>query len=154
VTVVIAIGNRFRRDDGVGPAVLDALTRRTPPVAARLIELDGEPARLLSAWTGEDLVVVIDAARGPSPRPGTVHRIELPAGADPGVDLGRGAGTHGLGLRSATALATALGARPERLVVYAVEGADFSHGEGLSPSVGAVVDSVAERIASEVAPAR
>ena len=58
--VVIAIGNEFRRDDGAGPAVLRQL-RDLVPSGVDLVLSDGEPARLVEAWTGAALAIVVDA---------------------------------------------------------------------------------------------
>ena len=66
--VVIGIGNEFRRDDGAGSAVIGQLRGRVPCV--RLVVTDGEPTRLIDAWTGAALAVVVDASgsSGPSRR--------------------------------------------------------------------------------------
>ncbi len=48
--VVIGIGNEFRRDDGAGPAVIGQLRGRAP-AGVRLVITDGEPTRLIDAWT-------------------------------------------------------------------------------------------------------
>jgi hydrogenase maturation protease len=150
--VVIGVGNRYRSDDGAGPAVLDALAARTAVPHACLIELDGEPARLVDAWTGADLAIVVDATRSDASSPGTVRRVEV--GDDVGV-LGvpqaAAAGSHALGVGTAAALGRALGRMPARLVVFAVEGATFDHGEELSQPVLRAVTVVAERVAAEIA---
>ncbi len=79
--VVIGVGNEFRRDDGAGPAVVAGLRDLAPP-GVRLVVTDGEPTRLIEAWAGAALAVVVDAVRVQSPntgpsRPGTVHRFEV-----------------------------------------------------------------------------
>ena len=111
--VVIGVGNRYRRDDGAGPAVLDALAAGTTAARARLIELDGEPARLVDAWDGADLAIVVDALRSDDTRAGSVQRVEV--GEDVGV-LGRSSGaaggSHTLGVGTAAALGRALGVCP------------------------------------------
>ncbi|MEU3191804.1 peptidase M52, partial [Streptomyces sp. NPDC006992] len=43
-----------------------------------------------------------------------------------------------------------LGRLPGRLVVYAVEGADASLGEGLTPAVAAALDPLVERVRAEI----
>ncbi len=149
--VVIGVGNRYRRDDGAGPAVLDALAATTTARAV-LIELDGEPARLVEAWTGADLAIVVDALRSDHAAVGTVRRVEV--GEDVGVlgnSSGAAGGSHALGVGTAAALGRALGRMPARLVVFAVEGANFGHGEQLSRPVLRAVAAVAARIAVEIA---
>jgi hydrogenase maturation protease len=146
--VVIGIGNRWRSDDGVGPAVAAAVRRhRFGDGTVDVLELDGDAARLVDAWAGADLAVVVDAVRSGAPA-GTVRRyagdpVEMPAGAAP-------ASSHGLGLREAIGLGRAVGRMPERFVVIAVEGATFADGTGLSPAVGAAVPRAARLVIDEV----
>ncbi|KJY43446.1 peptidase M52 [Streptomyces sp. NRRL B-1568] len=149
--VVIGVGNTFRRDDGVGPAVVDLLRERAArgglPAGVRLVCCDGEPGRLMALWEGAELAVIVDAARARPGHPGRIHRLE-PDGCP--VRRAGAASGHGLGPAEAVALARALGAMPGRLVVYAVEGADGSLGTGLSPAVAAAVDPLAEQITEEL----
>ena len=67
--VVIGVGNDFRRDDGAGPAVVASLRGRVPP-GVELVLTDGEPTRLIEAWAGAALAIVVDAVRAHPPRPG------------------------------------------------------------------------------------
>jgi hydrogenase maturation protease len=144
--VVIGVGNQNRRDDGVGPAVVRMLRRRALPGVV-LEESDGEPTRLLDLWAIASLAVVVDAVRAESPRPGRVRRRIL---RHPSV---RGIGTvssHGMDLGDAVALGEALDRLPATLLLYAVEAADTSFGEGLSPKVAAAADELADEIATEL----
>jgi len=145
-TVIIGIGNPMRRDDGVGPAAVSRLRARSAD--ADLVVLDGEATRLLDAWTGRQHVIVIDAATS-GEAAGTVHRIDMVT--DPVPTPGRGASSHGAGLAEAVELARVLDALPDRLVVYGVEVADVSFGEGLTPAVGEALDTLVERLIAEAA---
>ncbi|MCZ7527998.1 MAG: hydrogenase maturation protease [Acidimicrobiia bacterium] len=144
--VVIGLGNPFRRDDGVGwRVVASARPLLSAEVAVR--ELDGEPARIVEAWDGADLAVVVDAVVTGA-APGTVHVLDrsieaLPAGAARG-------GSHALGVGEAVALARAVGRAPGRLVVLGVEVADLGDGPGLSPAVERAVAGAAARVAAIV----
>ena len=129
--VVIGVGNRYRRDDGAGPAVLDALAVQTRRLQrARLVELDGEPARIVDAWTGADLAVVVDAVRSDRrarrERPSNRGRATAPSSAARTVRAREV-------MRSASGVPSRSGrpstACPTRLVVFGIEGADFGHGE-------------------------
>ncbi|WP_406483160.1 hydrogenase maturation protease [Streptomyces platensis] len=66
---VIGVGNDYRRDDGVGWAVVAGLAQRPLPHGTRLTITDGEPTRLINAWDGADLAILVDAARVPPARP-------------------------------------------------------------------------------------
>lgn len=74
------------------------------------------------------------------------------SGAPPGTIHGRDAGalsqlgsTPSFGVADAIELARVLGRLPARLDVYAIEGADFGHGEGLTSSV---IEAVGELVQS------
>lgn len=143
--VVIGVGNDFRRDDGAGPAVIGRLRGRVPP-GVTLAVTDGEPTRLIDAWTGAALAIVVDAVRAEPPCPGRAHRLVLDR---PAAGLSR-ASSHGLGLDDAVTLALALDRMPGRLIVHAIEAADLGLGPGLSAEVAAAVDVVAGAVLDEL----
>lgn len=138
--IVIGVGNEFRRDDGAGPAVVERLRGRCSP-RVTLAVCDGEPTRLIDLWTGADVAVVVDAVRSVPAEPGRVRELDARSDGD------RGAGGHDPGLGTAVRLGETLGRMPRRLVVYAIEGADFGPGAGLCPPVERAVEEVAGRIA-------
>ena len=144
--VVIGVGNEFRRDDGAGPAVVASLRGRVPP-GVELLLADGEPTRLIEAWTGAALAVVVDAVLANPPRPGRVHRFVLDR---PLAGTTRTASSHGFGLDDAVRLALALDRMPGRLVVHAIEADDLSQGQGLTPLVAAAVGDVARAVLSDM----
>jgi hydrogenase maturation protease len=144
--LVIGVGNRWRRDDGVGPRVVDAIAALGRDDLDLLV-LDGEPARLAAAWAGRSCVVVIDAIRAGAP-PGTIHRL---ADVDTVPPASPAASTHGGGVAAAIALTRALGALPGGIVILGVEPATVGHGDGLSPAVADAVAGVVERALEEVA---
>ena len=71
--VVIGIGNDYRGDDGIGPAVAHAIGGQHLP-GVRVLTCAAEPTAVLDAWTGAAVAVLIDAADGGEPgrirRPG------------------------------------------------------------------------------------
>jgi len=144
-TLVVGVGNEFRRDDGAGPAVIARLRALQPDEASlagvTLALSDGEPGRLIDLWEGTSLAVVIDAVRD-SARPAG-HTCQLAPGALAGRAAGGAASSHGIGLGGAVELARALGRLPARLAVLAVVGRDFGFGTGLTAEVAAAVEEVA-----------
>ncbi|MHB9864187.1 hydrogenase maturation protease [Streptomyces sp. YIM S03343] len=151
---VIAVGDRSRHDDGIGPAVLARLRERAAerplPPGTGLTECDGEPGRLAGLWEGADLAVVVASAQAHRGRPGRVYRLELDERAlrrppDTGTP-----DTDPHGLAAAVELARELARLPHRLVAYAVEAADTSQGTGLSAPVAAEVGAVAELVEDEI----
>ena len=147
--MVIGVGNEFRRDDGAGPAVVAKLRDLAPP-GVELVTMDGEPIRLIEAWTGAALAVVVDAVRAEPPQPGTVHRFVVDRPGARGSGVKRAASSHGLGLDDAISLALALDRMPARLVVHAIEAADLTQGTGLTPPVAAAVEEVADAVLSDL----
>jgi hydrogenase maturation protease len=139
--VVVGVGNPYRRDDGVGPAVIERLRDRVP-ADVRLEESEGEPSHLLELWTDADLAVVVDAVRTGEGRPGRIHRRRV----ERAESAGRSASSHGADLGDAVALASALDRLPGTLVLYGIEVVDTSYGPGLTPPVEAAADEVAGAI--------
>ena len=144
--VIIGVGNDFRRDDGAGPAVVTSLRGRVP-LGVDLVLTEHEPTRLIEAWAGAALAVVVDAIRTDPPRPGRVHRFVLDR---PLAGTTRTASSHGFGLDDAVRLALALDRMPGRLVVHAIEADDLSQGHGLTPLVAAAVDEAARGVLSDI----
>jgi hydrogenase maturation protease len=145
--VVIGIGNPYRRDDGVGGAVI-ALLRDIGPHEVAYVELDGEPTRLIDAWDEADLAVVVDACQSGGAS-GEIHLIDLDS-SDLPIRPAALSG-HSSGLRDAIELGRALDRMPGCLRVIAVEGADFAAGEQMSPSVTAAVPRAARAVLAELA---
>ena len=143
--VVIGIGNPYRRDDGIGPAVADGIDRLHLP-GVRVVMSDGEPISLLAAWEDADLAIVVDAIRHEPPCPGRIHRLT----ASQLGSAGAGASSHGFGVPYALRLGGVLSRQPGHLVVIAVEGADFTDGTGLSASVNAAVPAAVAAIRAEL----
>ena len=143
--VIIGLGNRYRRDDGVGIVAADALNDLALP-GVRVVTGIAEPLGLLDAWTGARLAVVIDAALMTPSTAGRVRRCTLDdvAGGSDGlsshsVDIGR---THGLG--------QALGRVPRAVVVCTIDVADTGHGIGLTPDVAAALPKVLDIVLTEI----
>jgi hydrogenase maturation protease len=145
--VVLGVGNPMRRDDGVGPAAVEALARRGVGPGVELRAIGGEPARLVEAWADRRLAVVVDAVRS-GRSPGTVHRLDADRDRLPGRTGATSA--HGAGVGEALALAGALGRRPRRLVVLGIEAGELGHGSGLSPPVAAALDQLVDRVVEEI----
>ena len=133
--VVIGIGNEFRRDDGIGPAVAAQLADRGMPA----VSCAAEPAAILDAWTGAELAVLVDAADGAVP--GRIRRCAI-------TDLTESTpvSSHDLGVRQTYELGRALGRAPAELVLVTIDVADTGHGVGLSPVVAAALPAAVRLI--------
>ncbi len=147
--VVIGIGNPDRGDDAAGIATTALLRTRGLPPWVTLVDGDGDPGRLLDAWDGADLAVVVDAVHSHTAPPGHVHRLSVRAGAP--VPLAGGPPTsHGLGPGDAITLAAALDRLPGAVLVFAIEGERFELGDLMSIEVAAGVEHVADEVGALV----
>jgi len=134
---IIGCGNAMRKDDGVGLAVARRL--KILGVEAEVQEASGEGTDLLERLRGAESAVVIDAMRSGRPA-GTLSRFGPSEGK---FETGAFAGTHGFGVSQAVSMARELGVAPRDLLIYGIEGSDFSTGEGLSPEVAAAAERLA-----------
>ena len=162
--VVVGMGNKWRRDDGVGPAVARLVAEHVGAEATagcRVFAQLDDPLDLLNHFDGADLAVVVDATRrGLSP--GTVSIIDLeepgdalassnaavrPTARDGSHGQGHGpSSTHGLGLAGVLRLARALERSPRRTLIVGVEGEEYGAGSELSPTVAAATGRAAATV--------
>jgi hydrogenase maturation protease len=147
--LIVGAGNPDRRDDGAGPAAAGRL--QALPADVRVVLQHGDFASLLDQWQEADTVIVIDATMSGA-APGTIRRYDARRRPLPAV-FSRWS-THALGVGDAIELARVLQCLPARLVVYGIEGRDFSAGEGLSPAVDAAVDEVVALVSAAVSDGR
>jgi hydrogenase maturation protease len=138
--LVAGIGHPDRGDDAAGLLAARQLEGRLPPgVELRLCA--GDLLGLAQDWAGAELAVCIDAL-APLGQPGRVHVLD----GQTEFATGHPASSHGFGLAEAVALSRALGTLPEKLLIYGIEGADFTPGAAMSPEVACAVVEAARMI--------
>jgi hydrogenase maturation protease len=149
-TLVLALGNPLRGDDGIGPAVLEALSaeKNLPPDVTLL---DGGTAGLETALLleGYRRVIIVDAAEM-GRAPGEWVRF-TPAEAvlraeDPAL---RGS-LHSAGLGEALQLAGALDVLPDEVIIFGVQPLDTSYTAGLSEPLRSAVPALCAAILDEL----
>jgi hydrogenase maturation protease len=138
-TLVIGIGNEYAGDDAAGLLVARKLTEKAGG-ELRILEHRGEGASLIEAWKGATSVIVIDAVRSGA-EPGKTYRFDVSRARLPAEPF-RGS-THAFGLYEAVELARSLDQLPPRLIVYGIEGRDFTAGVNVSPAVARAIGEVA-----------
>lgn len=139
--LIIGVGNELRGDDAAGIRAARLLAARLE--GAELVECAGGCVELLDAWDGKDRVVLLDAAQSGA-APGTVHRFDAMREEIPAQMFS--VSSHSLGVTGAVELARELGRLPRELVVYGIEGVDFSHGAAMSPPVQTAIERLVEHI--------
>ena len=149
--LVLGLGNPLRKDDGVGPRVIEALEARGLPegVAA----LDGgtgglDLLRVIERWND---VVIVDAAEVDAGR-GLVAPGEFVRFTSKQAQLSESPHTfslHHAGLAEALALARALDRPLPSIVIFGVQPKDVGWGEGLSPDVEAKLPALVDAVLKE-----
>ena len=143
--LVIGIGNAYRSDDGVGPAVARALQTKNLPCVQCKEDL-GDTLSLIEQWDTADTVILIDAVCSGA-EPGTIYRFDALAQPIPtSVSL---RSTHSLSLADALSIAAVLHRLPSRLIVYGIEGKHFGTGVRLSSQVEDAMKTIIEQVEHE-----
>ncbi|MBE0565324.1 MAG: hydrogenase maturation protease [Krumholzibacteria bacterium] len=144
---VIAAGNDFYGDDGVGAVVLDEIRKNDILPGVDLIDIQTDALALLDHLEPGVKTVIVDAARmGLEPGAVAVFRPEEAALRIRGDHLS----VHGFGLAEAFAMARGLGVMPADVLIVGVEPARIEINRGLSDEARAAVPRVLSIIAAEV----
>ncbi|MBN1265323.1 MAG: hydrogenase maturation protease [Anaerolineales bacterium] len=131
-TLILALGNPLREDDGISTAVLSMLKERLP-TAADVDLLDGGTAGLDCAllWEGYENLILIDAADMGLP-PGQWRRFGLEDMQLDENSLRSIGAVHAAGLNEALVLGRALGNLPPRVIVFGIQPETIQYGMRIS----------------------
>lgn len=147
--LVLGLGNPLRGDDGAGPATIAALRALPLPPHVELIDGGTPGLETVLVWQGYGRVYIVDAAQM-GMAPGAWRRFTLQeAQLEQAPDALQGT-LHAAGLAEAVALAAALEALPEALVIFGVEPRATAWGMGLSTEVETAVSQVCRALAAEL----
>jgi hydrogenase maturation protease len=144
---IIGVGNAWRGDDAAGLMVARRLGQENLP-QVEIAESPGTGGSILEAWKNAARVIVVDAVvAGGSP--GAIYRFDAhdPAAKFP---IFRSPSSHGWGVAEALGLGGLFQELPPVLLVYGIEGENFTLGEELSPAVAAAIPEAVRRIAQEI----
>lgn len=142
--LVVCIGNDLVADDGVGHAVYAELNKRVLPDGTRLKLLGLGGMAMLSEFSGESTLIVVDAVQF-GVAAGTIHVLtwdDLPGS-------GSHVSCHGIGIREAIEVSGKLYPEktPASVFLVGVEGQCFDQlGEGLTAEVAASIPVAAEKV--------
>jgi len=144
--LVIGIGNEYARDDAAGLLVVRRL-KQLGRTDFAIREESGEGASLMEVWKQASRVIVIDAIRSGG-QPGGLHRLDASVRPLPAESF-RGS-THAFGLYEAVELARSLGQLPRRLLIFGIEGENFTAGTGISGAVELAIGGAVRAVLDEI----
>ena len=147
-TLVLALGNPLRGDDGVGTAVLSKLAAY-PIIPPEVVLQDGGTPGLETVLLleGYERAIIIDAA-DMGLEPGTWRRFSSAKLAAQEAAL---MGTlHQAGLAEALALGEALNMLPDEVIIFGVQPAVIGWEPGLSAGVETAVEEVCAAVLLEL----
>ena len=142
---VIGCGNPNRRDDGVGPHVVELLRKARLPAEIGLFDAGTDGMAVMYLARGAHQLIVIDA-RAPEGAPGAIYEVpgdELAAMPPPSLNLHDFRWDHAIYAGRQIYGETF----PADVRVYLIEAASLDMGLELSPEVETAARRVAERIA-------
>ena len=141
-TLILGVGNPLRRDDGIGPAVIQLLAENRDgyqiPSDIELVDGGTDGLGLIEYLKDYKKVVIIDAVET-GLAPGTIS-VFTPEEAVISINIDS-LSTHGFGIAELIKLAKELDINPE-LVIVGVQPEDVSYGEGLSEFVEPILQNV------------
>ena len=144
--LLIGIGNEYRCDDSIGLLVIRALKERKLPETI-IVESNGDGAELIELFNSARMVILIDAVSSDG-NPGTIYRFDVHKQPIPAQLSFQS--THAFSVSEAIELARVLEQIPPILIVYAIEGENFSTGIGVTSKVERAAKEVVERVCDEV----
>jgi hydrogenase maturation protease len=144
--LLIGIGNEYRRDDSIGLHVIRALKARNLPETLS-VESTGDGAELIEMFSSVRMAILIDAVSSGG-HPGTIYKFDVHKQPLPAQLSFKS--THVFSVGEAIELARVLEQLPPILIVYAIEGENFSSGIGPTSKVERAAQKVVKMVCDEV----
>lgn len=147
-TLVLALGNPFLSDDGVGFHVARALDGRFDRQEVAVAETSLAGLSLLDLLVGYDRAIIIDAIQTKEGKVGQVYRLEPEAF----VATRHASTPHDINLATALELGNRLGlALPQQITIFAVEVEDVAtFSDRCTRKVEEAIPVVADMVAQEL----
>jgi len=149
-TIIIALGNPLRGDDGIGQAVLAAL-KNCADLPEHVSCIDGGTAGLetILLWNDFPHAILIDAAEM-GRKPGEWVRFVPAEVTLGGVDFHSIGAVHSAGLAHALELSDALGQTPAEVVIFGIQPGEIGWEPGLTSAVTDVIPAICNEIIREL----
>lgn len=145
-TVVICLGNRYMRDDGIGILVAGELRKRN--LGSEILVYDHPAIDLSFLWYfhGASKAILVDALRSGA-TPGTISRHTIAPNNGPLIQLPN---LHALQLDDMLGLTSQAGLLSCPTIIIGVEPKDCDVGEGLTEELQAALPRVVEEVIKEL----
>jgi len=145
-TVIIGIGNRYLRDDGIGIQVADEFTRRHLREDILVRSYQTVDLSLLATFEGASKIIVVDALKSGEP-PGKVSRYTILPSKDALVAI---PAPHAVKLQDMFDIAIQTGLLTCPVTVIGIEPKDCTAGEGVSAELLHALPDVLDTVGQEV----
>jgi hydrogenase maturation protease len=144
---IIGLGNRMRSDDSAGIDAVEHIRRLNLPGVSVFSEVS-DSAALIDLWSRAEIVYIVDAVLS-GRETGSIVRYDALNDVIP-EEIFTSLSSHSFGLVSAIQIAGELNRLPRKLIVYGIEGKDFSESDKLSPGVARAALDASQRIVREI----
>jgi hydrogenase maturation protease len=139
--LVIGYGSSLHGDDGLGPAVADALGSRVAADKVRVLTAVQLTLDLAEPVSAAEAVVVIDAAR--DVQPGQLRAARIAA---PEASVDADAFTHHCSPATLLACSTAVYGHAPPMWLYTLGGVNYDLGSELSPEAATLIPVVVQEL--------
>ena len=151
-TLVCGVGNKLKRDDGLGPFVIEQLETQVMPQGVDLADYGISGFKCALKLEGYTKVVFVDAISLPGSEPGRLHRLKIsreklmksPRLSDFSLSM------HETDLERIMATAAVLNIYPDEVVIIGCEPSDTAVGLGLTKPVKAAVPGIIDLVLKEL----
>jgi len=144
--LILGVGNPFRRDDGIGPAVISRLQSENSLEGIDLVDGGTDGLALINYMQSYEKVLIVDAV-DMSMAPGEA-RVFSPEEARLTITADA-LSTHGFGLAEVIGLMEKLELKTD-LRIIGIQAKDVTFGEGISPEISAKMAEILELIRKEI----
>jgi hydrogenase maturation protease len=149
---VCGVGNKLKRDDGLGPFVIEQLETQVMPQGVDLADYGISGFKCALKLEGYTKVVFVDAISLPGSEPGRLHRLKIsreklmksPRLSDFSLSM------HETDLERIMATAAVLNIYPDEVVIIGCEPSDTAVGLGLTKPVEAAVPGIIDLVLKEL----
>jgi len=150
--LVCGVGNKLKRDDGLGPRIIEELENKVDQPGVDLADYGISGFKCALKLEGYQKVIFVDAISLPGSAPGRLHRLKItkdklmrsPRLSDFSVSM------HESDLERIMATAAVLNIYPDEVVIIGCEPADTAVGLGLSKPVEEAVPKVIDLVLQEL----